>query len=77
MNALKRFYTMEEDWKGALYCGICLDWNYAEGYVDISMPKYVHKQLTKYNHSPPKRQHKCPLAPEPKKHRKSAQYLTP
>ena len=54
MSVLKQFYTMEEDWKGALYCRISLDWNYSEGYVNISMPNYVHKQLTKYNHAPPK-----------------------
>ena len=77
MDVLKKFYKMEEDWKGALYCGISLDWHYAEGYVDIYMPNYVHKQLTKYNHSPPKKRQNCPYAPEPKKYGKSAQYITP
>ena len=26
------------DWKGRLYCGIMLEWNYCEGYIDILMP---------------------------------------
>ena len=30
---------------------ISLKWNYGEGYVDISMRNYVHKQLIKYRHS--------------------------
>ena len=77
MSVLKEFYTMEEDWKWVLYCGISLDRNYAEGYVNISMPNYVHEQLTKDNHSPPKRQHNCPYSPEPKKYGKPAHDTTP
>ena len=41
MNVLKIYYKMEEYWKGELYYGITLIWNYDEGYVDISMPNYV------------------------------------
>ena len=67
MSALRQLYNMAENWKGALYCGIKLDWHYAEPYVDISMPNYVHKQLTKYEHAPPKGQSNFPHAPEPKK----------
>ena len=38
MKVLSEFYEMEEDWLGKLYCGITLDWNYKEGYVNTSMP---------------------------------------
>ena len=41
------------------------------------MPTYMHKQLTKYDHPPPKRQQNCPYAPEPRKYGKSAQEITP
>ena len=34
MYVLKLYYKMEEDWKRELYCGITLNWNYDEGYVD-------------------------------------------
>ena len=47
MSVLNKHYNMGGDWDGELYCGINLSWNYGEEYVDISMPNYVHKQLTK------------------------------
>ena len=42
IGILKQFYEVEVDWEGSPYCGITLDWNYDEKYIDISMPKYVH-----------------------------------
>ena len=56
MDVLKLYYNTEEDWKGQLYCGITLNWNYYKGYVDISMPNYVAKKLTEYGYKPYKRQ---------------------
>eukprot|EP00978_Attheya_sp_CCMP212_P021358 scaffold62214_cov29-Attheya_sp.AAC.2 len=35
------FSAVSTDWTGALYCGITIDWNYEEGWVDISMPGYI------------------------------------
>ena len=70
--AIKRDYTVEVDETGGLYCGISLDWNYAEGYVDISMPGYVLKQLTRYDHTQ-KRKAFTPYDPAPSdtaRHRK-------
>ena len=64
---------MEEDWNGELYCGILLKWNYNEGYEDISMPNYVHKQLTKYRHTAPRRPQYCPCEPAPIKYGRNAQ----
>ena len=52
MDVLKLYYKMEEDWKGHLYIGITLNWNYNKGYVDIYMPNYVAKKLTEYGHKP-------------------------
>ena len=43
IGVLEENYTMDVDWTGSLYCGINLDWNYEQGYVDISMPSYVKK----------------------------------
>ena len=62
---LKKHYEVEIDWEGSLYCGISLDWHYSEGYLDISMPKYVGKQLARYAQPPPKRPHHCPYEPNP------------
>ena len=57
MDVLKLYYNMEEDWKGELYCVITLNWNYDEGYVEISMPNYVTKKLTEYGYKPSKHSH--------------------
>ena len=38
MESLQAYYPVVEDWTGGLYCGIKLEWNYEEGYVNISMP---------------------------------------
>ena len=56
---------MEVDWDGSLYCGITLDWDYANYHVDISMPKYVQKQLLRFNWSKPKRNQDTPWDPVP------------
>jgi hypothetical protein len=40
------------DPKGDNFCGLTVEWNYKRGYVDISMPLYVQKALTKLNHIP-------------------------
>jgi hypothetical protein len=50
MNAIEENYTVTKDWAGSLYCGISLKWNYAARHVDISMLKYVAKQLLKFEH---------------------------
>ena len=74
--AIKRDYTVEVDETGGLYCGISLDWNYAEGYVDISMPGYVLKQLTRYDHTQ-KRKAFTPYDPGPVRYGKASQNLPP
>jgi hypothetical protein len=38
---LKRKYELVEDWKGDLYCGIKLNWDYQARTLDISMPGYI------------------------------------
>ena len=30
LNVLNKYYKMETDWTGSLYCGITLEWNYDE-----------------------------------------------
>ena len=50
MSAIEENYTVTKDWDGILYYGISLKWDYAAKHVDISMPKYVAKQLLKFEH---------------------------
>jgi hypothetical protein len=65
IKCLKETYKLSEDWTGSLYCGITLDWNYKNGYVDISMPGYIKKKLQEYGHMIPDRVQTCPYSPEP------------
>jgi hypothetical protein len=58
-------YDIVEYWKGNLYCGITLYWNYAQLYVDIDMSKYVQQQLVRYAHPTPVKPQHCPYAPNP------------
>jgi hypothetical protein len=46
-NVIRDLYTITEDWKGNIYLGITLDWNYAAKTVDLSMLGYIEKGLTK------------------------------
>jgi hypothetical protein len=58
IDAIRSHYKLTIDWSGSLYCGLTLDWHYDEGYVDVSMPGYVKRALTKFNHPAPlKKQH--------------------
>ncbi len=43
----KEFPAVLEDWEGKLYCDITLEWNYENGWVDISKPGYIQKVLQK------------------------------
>ena len=58
--ALKIFYQISIDWQGQHYCGLTLQWNYGAGYVDVSMPGYVHKALKKFQHPVPLRPQHAP-----------------
>ena len=49
-NAITANFRYTVDKEGTNYCGLTLSWNYPMGYVDISIPKYIHKALHKLNH---------------------------
>ena len=53
INALKQHYKITIDKEGRNYCGLTFDWDYDNGWVDISMPGYIDKVLHRYNHTPP------------------------
>ena len=65
------------DMDGRHFCGLTLDWNYKDGYVDISMPNYVNKKLHKFRHTKPHRPQYAPHKwPKPAYGRK-LQYAPP
>ena len=54
LTSLGKKYYLTIDWTGMSYPGLTIDWRYNEGFVNISMPNYVPKDLAKFNHCPPK-----------------------
>ena len=78
-TVLKSDYNMETDWTGGLYhlyCGITLEWNEEQRYVDIFMPSYVKQKLIEYEHISLKRAHYCPYQPNPIKYGKNSDQIT-
>ncbi len=73
----KETYEIVEDWTGNLYCEITLKWNYKKHHVDLAMPAYVMKQLTKYSHVAPLKPQLCPYVPNPIKYGKDNQLPSP
>jgi len=53
-NALRDKYTITTDWTGSTYLGLTLAWNYAQRWVDVSMPDYVPNALARLGHKKPK-----------------------
>ena len=64
-KALEEWYEVSVDWAGKLFCGITLDWNYEMGHVDLSVPGYVERKLTKYQHPTPDRPQHSPYLAAP------------
>ena len=60
IDTIKENYELSIDWEGTLYCGLTLNWQYEKGYVDVSMPGYVERALTKFQHPAPLRPQHAP-----------------
>jgi hypothetical protein len=60
MSTLKQLYSVSEDWDGARYCGLTLDWDYDNRTVDISIPGYIERALMRFEHPPPTRPQHSP-----------------
>ena len=67
--------TTRENVMGLLYCGITLKWNLKkrDRWLELSMPGYIEKQLSKYKHPTPKRPQHAPYPCAPKTYVKSVQ----
>jgi hypothetical protein len=59
-DALRQHYQISVDWKGELYCGMTLKWNYEKRTVDISMPEYIMAVMHKYQHPTPTKPENAP-----------------
>lgn len=59
-NYLQEKYNITIDWKGSLYCGITLDWDYVHHIVDISIPAYIHNLFNSLKYISTKTQYHSP-----------------
>jgi len=62
LTALRTHYEVTEDWDATHYCGLTLQWDYAQCTVNISMPGYIERALLRFQHPPPKRPEHAPHA---------------
>jgi hypothetical protein len=62
LTALEEMYTVTTDLTGSLYLAMTLNWDYIHSTVDISMPGYVAKALTRFQHTPTRRAEHSPYA---------------
>ena len=74
---LKQQYEVAEDWSGARFCGITLEWDYRKRTVDLSMPRYVQNALKRFNHRPPSKPCYSPHPAVPIQYGQKVQYAQP
>jgi hypothetical protein len=48
---LQQKYELKADWTGTRYCGLTLEWDYANRLLDVSMPGYVERALQRFTHT--------------------------
>jgi len=77
IHALKKKYDITIDRSGKNFCGLHLEWDYAKGWVDISMPKYVSNTLRKLNYTPLKKNQSAPHKWSIPAYGSNRQYATP
>ena len=50
LQMLHKYYeAVSVDWRGTLYCGITLKWDYQQRTCELSMPGYVQQAVAKFN----------------------------
>ena len=77
IKTLQDHYVITIDIEGKNYCGLTFDWHYDKNYVDVKMPGYIEKALSKYGHKPPKKPQYAPHVWAAKFYGKSPQQATP
>jgi len=74
MNVLQQNYTISHDWDGTKYAGIWLDWDYENREVHLSIPGYVQRALTRFQHEAPQRPQHSPHPHTPPNYGQKVQY---
>ncbi|MGL5937078.1 MAG: reverse transcriptase domain-containing protein, partial [Cetobacterium sp.] len=76
-DTLKQNYELTMDTKCEKFCGMTITWNFAEGWVEISMPGYVQKALLRFTHPVPKKHEPSPSKYTEPQYGASIQYAEP
>jgi hypothetical protein len=73
--SIEKHYQISCDWTGSAYCGLQLDWDYKNRYVDVSMPGYIKAALHKFQHPTPTCPRNAPHTWSPPIYRSKTQYI--
>ena len=60
LQSLRQYYNISVDHNGTNYLELTIDWNYQQGYIDISMPGYIKKLRDRLSHLDPPRPQYAP-----------------
>jgi hypothetical protein len=74
-HELEKYYECSMDWKGALFCGVHLDWDYKNRQVRLSMPKYARNALIKFGHKAPAKPQHAPYPAAPVQYSSKKQHV--
>jgi len=77
MATLNKLYKCSEDWEGTRYCGLTIAWDYDKHTCDISMPGYIERALTRFEHPTPTRPQHSPHAWQKPQYGAKKQYAIP
>ena len=78
IQCLRNHYQeVEIDWAGKRFCGIHLNWDYANRTCDLSMPGYVEHALHKFQHPTPKKPQDSPYPATAKQYSIKVQLIDP
>ena len=53
IDTLTNHYEISIDWAGKLFCGVFLNWDYTNRWVDLAIPEYIAKTLHHFQHAQP------------------------
>jgi hypothetical protein len=75
MTSIKKKYAISSDRTGSAYCGLKLDWDYANVTIDLYMHRYINSALHKYQHPAPIRAEQAPHQWNPPVYGAKTQYV--
>ena len=65
ITTLKKYYDVTIDWKGELFVGIKLEWDYENRTLETHVPGFTKRALHKYQHPKPKKPQHAPAKAAP------------